>query len=284
MASARVVVPWWERTPGLIQEIEADLRDGYPTLRLALSHGKAEVKGTYPVKGEHGSVLDRWAVSIVLPPEYPVALPIVREVGGRIKPDLDNHVLDEDGTACVLLPETRYRSFPIGARFRVYLDGPLRAFFASQSFRARGGSWVHGEWEHGSLAAVRFYKELLGSTDDVVGWRALIAMAIGLQDEQTCPCGAGRPVQHCHPELLEVRDNLAPAIPVFRLVTALCQKFGIENQEEARRYIDAIRRRPKGHHPCPCGSGARIRDCHPKLRDLRDAWPLPRKTRSRRRR
>lgn len=284
MAPPRVVASWWDTRPDLVQEIEADLRDGYATLRLDLSQDKAEVKGTYPVKDEDGSVLDRWAVSILLPPTYPKALPIVREVGRRLIRDPDNHVQDEEGTVCVLLPETRYRWFPIGAPFRTYLDGPLQAFFASQSFRARGGTWAHGEWEHGALATVSFYKDLLGSSDDVVGWRALIAMRNGLQDNQPCPCGLRRPVQDCHPDLLEVRDNLASGDARLRFAQALAQKFGVRSFEGANRYLAAIRRRPQGHHGCPCGSGDRIRDCHPDLRSLRDAWPASWRKKARRRR
>lgn len=284
MASSRVAAPWWVTTPNLVREIKADLRDGYPSLRLNLSQDKAEVKGTYPITDEDGSVLDRWAVSILLPPQYPVALPIVREVGGRLIRDPDNHVEGDDGTVCVLLPETRYRLFPIGTPFRAYLDGPLRAFFASQSFRARGGAWVHGEWEHGALASIHFYKELLGSTGDVVGWRALIAMRIGLHDNQPCPCGRRRSVKDCHPDLLRVRDNLAPGDARHRFAQALAQKFGVGSFQEADSYLAAIRRRPQGHHGCPCGSGGRIRDCHPDLRSLRDAWPSSWKTKSRRKR
>lgn len=283
MAPPPIAVPWWETRPDLVQEIEADLCDGYPTLRLDLSPDKAEVKGTYPVKAEDGSILDRWAVSILLPPAYPDVLPVVREVGGRLIRDPDNHVQDDDGTLCVLLPETRYRAFPVGAPFRTYLDGPLQAFFASQSSRARGGAWAHGEWEHGALAAVTFYKELLGSDDDVGGWRALIAMRNGLQDDQPCPCGLRQPVRHCHPDLLEVRDNLAPGEARLRFARALQQKFGVSSFEEVDRYLAAIRRRPQGHHGCPCNSGARIRDCHPGIRALRDAWPASWKKKGRRR-
>ena len=285
MAADEVVRPWYTERPDLIAEIRADLQRHYPTLRLETNGGRAEIRGTFPILDTDGAVLDRWPVSIELPSDDPYALPIVRETGGRIPTTLDNHVIDPDGTVCVLFPEERYRSFPRGAPFRIYLDGPLRSFFTNQSHRTRGGSWVHGEWEHGAVAAVQFYKELLQSEDDVVGWRGLIAMGLGLGKRSPCPCGRRRrPVAECHADLIAVRDNLGQQTAWSRLVMALQQRFGVESPDVAIRFLQAIQRRPMGHHGCPCGSGSRIRDCHPDLRELRDAWPIPRKRRRKTRR
>ena len=266
--------PWYVANPALVEQTERDLRARYPTLRLDVSGGGAEVRGTFPILDEDGTELDRWSVSITLPPAYPEDLPVVRETGGRIPARLDNHVLSSDGTACVLLPESRYRWFPVGAPFVDYLDGPLRGFLAAQSYRARGGSWVHGEWEHGALAAVRFYKELLGSDDDVVGWRALIALGLDLVDGHQCPCGRRRPVRECHPILLQVRDNLDQAGAQARLLGALEEKAGIQGVDEAVDVLRALRRRVRGHHACPCRSGRRVRECHPALRELGGAFPV----------
>ena len=279
MAADEVARPWYEEMPDLAAGIRADLQRHYPTLRLETNGGRVEIRGTFPILDTDGAVLDRWPVSIELPSDDPYALPIVREIGSRIPATLDNHVIDTDGTVCVLLPEERYRSFPRGAPFRTYLDGPMRSFFTNQSHRARGGSWVHGEWEHGAIAAVQFYKELLESEDDVVGWRGLIAMGLGLGERNPCPCGRRRPVAECHADLIAVRDNLGQQTARARLVMALQQRFGVESADVAIRFLQAIRSRPMGHHTCPCGSGSRVRDCHPDLRKLRDAWPIRRRRR-----
>ena len=284
MASNEIVRSWYEEKPDLADDIRKDLRRHYPTLRLDTSAGRAEIRGTFPILGTDGTVLDRWAVSIELPRGDPHGLPIVRETAGRIPVTLDNHVIDTDGTVCVLLPEERFRSFPRGAPFRAYLDGPLRSFFTNQSYRARGGSWVHGEWEHGAVAAVQFYKELLGSKEDVVGWRGLIAMGFGLREQDLCPCGRPRPVAKCHPNLIAVRDNLGEEAARWRLLMTVCQQFGVESEDIALRFLEAIRSRPMGHYGCPCGSGSRVRDCHPDLRKLRDAWPFSRRQRRKARR
>ncbi len=271
MAPEGIESAWCDDNPVLVQEIEGDLREHYPTLRLAIDDGRAEVRGTFPILDEDGGELDRWEVSIILPRAYPKDLPIVRETGGRIPADRSNHVLQSDGTACVLLPETRYKWFPRGARFRVYLDGPMTAFFANQSHRARGGRWVHDEWDHGPLAAVRFYRELLGPDEEIVAWRALIAMGLGLREEQKCPCGRGKPIGSCHSVLLEVRDNLGQEIAQRRLVEVFEEEFKIKGVDAAVAFLRALRKPVRGHHPCPCGSGKRVRGCHSGLRKLNGA-------------
>ena len=143
---------------------------------------------------------------------------------------------------------------------------------------------MHGEWEHGAVAAVQFYKELLESEDDVVGWRGLIAMGLGLREPDQCPCGRRRPVAGCHADLIAVRDNLGEEVAWARLVMAVRQRFGVESGDIALRFLQAIQSRPMGHHRCPCGSGSRVRHCHPDLRELRDAWPISRRRRRRARR
>jgi hypothetical protein len=274
MAAEGLVQPWFEARPELAEEIARELREYYPTLRLELGDGKAEVLGTFPILDEDGVELDRWQVSIELPEGYPNELPVVRETGGRLVPTRDNHVLPSDGTACVLLPETRYRWFPRGATFQQYLEGPMRSYFANQSYRARGGSWTHDEWAHGARAAVDFYKDLLGSKEDIVGWRGLIAMGLRIRGDQACPCGRRWSVSKCHPVLIDVQSNLSGNTVLRRMVNALEEKLSIKGEEMVISFLRALRHDVKGHHDCPCGSGRRIRDCHPTIRELNGAMPV----------
>jgi hypothetical protein len=278
MESGEVTRPWYEENPGLVEQIERDLHEHYPTLRLDIRDGQAEVRGTFPVLDEGGVELDRWEISIVLPKRFPGELPFVRETGGRIPVRLDNHVVN-DGTACVMLPEERYRWFPHGAPFRTYLDGPVRAYFTMQSYRARGGTWLHDEWAHGALAAVPFYMEILGC-EELVAWRALVVMALGLRADQACPCGSGHVVGSCHAVLLDVRAHLGEGVAEARLLDALVARFKLTSRDIGVSFLRALRHRVKGHHACPCESGRRVRDCHESLRDLNGVFTgllVPRK-------
>ncbi len=183
----------------LYDQIRKDLAAHFPTLHLFTGPGGtgAEVRGTFPVLGEGGRVLDTFQVRIKLPPGYPRELPITWETGGRIPWISDRHI-DADGTACVLLPDERWRVFPVGAAFLQYLRGPLHSFFLSQVAFETDGKWPFGEWAHGENGVIELYTELLGTSDVITIWRFLRTLAqTPLDLTAGCPCGSPRRVRDC---------------------------------------------------------------------------------------
>lgn len=188
---------WHERRPELVKEIEATLREGYPNLHLLIVLGRAEVRGTFPVWAPDGQGLDRYRVSIELPADYPKVLPVVREVGGRLPWHEDYHI-EREGKACVLMPDDRWRCFPVGAPFRQYLEVPLHNFFLSQTVHAETGEWPFGQWDHGRDGIFQYYRWLLDTDDDLAVRRFLHVLAkIDLKKHYECPCGSGKKIKKC---------------------------------------------------------------------------------------
>lgn len=185
------------RKADLVEAIRADLADAYPNLHLFIDDdGVAEVRGTFPVRSEERKVLDRYQIRIELP-DYPRILPIVREVGGRIPWHPDFHV-DTNGKACILVPDDRWRCFPVGARFKQFLDGAVHDFFLGQSIVAKGGEWPFGEWSHGDQGLLEYYYDLLKTDDVTVVQRFLQVLSkINLKDHWDCPCGSGKRIRRC---------------------------------------------------------------------------------------
>lgn len=179
------------------EEIRAELRARYPNLHLHVVGDRAVISGTFPVRGPDDVEIDSYQVSIELPDDYPESLPIVRETGGRIPWQVDFHV-EPNGRACVILPDDRWRSFPVGARFSAYLAGPLHNFFLSQTAHAETGQWPFGEWGHGKEGIFQHYRDLLGTRDDATVRRFLLVLAkLDLNRGQDCPCGSGKKVKRC---------------------------------------------------------------------------------------
>lgn len=60
------------------------------------------------------------------------------------------------------------------------------------------------------------------------------------------------------------------------LLEAYGEILGVHDEASIRRYLDCLSRHGlKGHWPCPCGTGKRVRDCHlGVLRGLRARVPL----------
>jgi hypothetical protein len=205
---------WHQRNPELVQAIRTDLRTRYPSLHLFIEpDGTATVQGTFPVRSPEGRVLDRYQVSIELPPDYPESLPIVREVGGRIPWKPEFHV-NPEGVACVLLPDDRWRCFPEGAPFVQFLDGPVHDFFLSQSLVALGEDWPFGQWSHGADGVREYYQWLLGTDDPGTIVRFLrILSKLNLREHWDCPCGSGEKIRRCcRARIADLRGKIPPRV------------------------------------------------------------------------
>lgn len=206
-------VPWFARDPQLAAEIEQDL-EAYPQLHLVLAGpGQAHVRGAFPVRSADCKELDHYLVRIELPDEYPDALPIVFEVGERIPRIADRHI-NPGGSACVMLPDDRWRCFPAGARFRQFLDGPLHQFFLAQSLVELGEPWPFGQWSHGANGRLEYYQWLFSTAD-----LSIVLQTLGLLTESeigqdvACPCGLDRRLRDCcASRIQELRSRIPPGV------------------------------------------------------------------------
>lgn len=191
--------PWHKSRPELVEEIRGSLQRDYPALHLVIDgeSGRAAVRGTFPVRSPDGVERDRYSVSIELPDDYPTGLPVVREVNRRIPWQANRHV-NTDGTCCVLIPDDRWRSFPEGAPFRQFLDGPLYDFFLAQSLVELGEPWPFGQWDHQGAGLLEYYRELLETENDLTVSRFVYVLAQPLLNPRSdCPCGSARKLRDC---------------------------------------------------------------------------------------
>jgi len=214
--------PWHEAQPELVDGIRADLLARYSSLHLFINEaGDAEVRGTFPVLSPEGRELDRYQVTIELHADYPDSLPGVRETGGRIPWREDSHV-ESDGKACVLIPDDRWRSFPKGAPFRCFLEGPVHNFFLGQSLVAQGEKWPFGEWQHGAAGVLQYYRELIGTENVRTVARFLYVLKkLNLKPHLDCPCGSGLKIEKCcKSKILDLRRKI-PAATATKALTTL---------------------------------------------------------------
>jgi len=199
--------PWYRQRPALLQQVQEDVETFCSTLHVSLEREVVRIRGTFPVR-HVGEELDRYAIVLEFPGDYPDGLPIVREVGGRIPWTADHHVYT-NGVACVLLPEQLWWSFPPGTRFLEYLKGPLHNYFLGQSVVAAGGTWPFGEHRHGPNGVIDFYAEQFGAKELQVIVRLLELVAEGrLKGHWSCPCGSGNKIRNCHPGAIAVARKM----------------------------------------------------------------------------
>ena len=190
--------------------LRRQLQDTYPDLHLRLRGNLMVAEGIFPLV-DGGRVIDRYRIEVDLPPTYPRGLPVLREVGGRIPTDADRHV-EEDGRACVFLPDEFCYRYPDGMGLLEFLTGPVQGFLVGQSLVDRGQPWPQGERGHGAAGVLEFYGPLVGVDDAAVIERYVAALACNeLPGHLACPCGSGKRVRNCH---LGFLMSLRERIPV----------------------------------------------------------------------
>jgi len=219
--------PWFVARPELLDAMRHELAEHHPDLHLSIIRGTAQIRGSFVVS-DAGRALARFAIEIDIPHDYPRGVPVVREVGGHVPRTADFHV-NAGGSACLFLPEERWRVWPEGSSMLTFLDGPMRHFFIGQALKALGEDWPFGERTHGIEGALEYCKDVLQS-DDEAFVNACLAMLSqpgfkGFRGHWPCPCESGLRIRECHPGLLA---DMHEKIPAARAATFVRQSQGRE--------------------------------------------------------
>jgi len=200
---------WQRDDPELYEKEKAEVEAHCPELRFVVENDLVYVRGSFAVMFE-GQVLDRYSVELQLARNHPAELPVVRETGNRIPRHIDRHLLAADGTACVLLPDERWRLWPVGSPLLKYLTGPLHSFFLAQTMVEEGQPWPFGQWAHGSRGVFQFYRELLKTSDLRVMTTYLDYLAAKkVKGHWPCPCRNGKKLRDCHfDQVKDLREKI----------------------------------------------------------------------------
>ena len=201
---------WQRDDPPLYEKEKAEVEAYFPELRFVVENDLVFVRGSFAVMFE-GQVLDRYSVELQLPRNHPTGLPAVRETGGRIPRRDDRHINTADGTACVLIPDERWRLWPVGAPLLKFLTGPLHSFFLAQSMAEEGEPWPFGQWAHGAKGMFQYYRELLKTPDlGVITTYLEYITAKKVKGHWPCPCKSGKRLRDCHISIVtDLREKIS---------------------------------------------------------------------------
>lgn len=190
---------WRPQTPA---EMAAALEERYPTLHLRdRGGGRQLVAGAFNIEHE-GRFLAGFMIEIDLATRDVLGLPVVREVGGRI-PRIPERHINDDGTACLYLPEDLVLRHRKPLTLVQFLDGPVRSFFTGQACVAAGMPFPQGEWAHGTEGRHQLVADLLG-IDDIKTQDAFLKLLSKkvVKAHWPCPCGSGKCIRRCHRSLI----------------------------------------------------------------------------------
>jgi hypothetical protein len=144
-------------------------------------------------------VQDSYSLQIVIPKDFPRALPEVSETGGRIPRHADFHI-NADGTFCL--------GSPLGLMVRLQEQPTLPAFvsrcvvpylYAMSLKLDHGIDFVFGELAHGAPGLVDDYRQLFGLKlqSQLLPTLRCLLLKKRVANKKPCPCGCGKRLGKC---------------------------------------------------------------------------------------
>ena len=194
------MTPWFVRDPALLESVRQAADGRLQTLHLVIEGERVFLRGSMAVVDPGtGAMLARYDVELEFPDDYPAADPIVRETGGAIPKIADRH-FNRDGSACLCLPEARFRQAPANCCIDEFVEKLVRPFFLWQThLNLTGEIPPSGEWRHNIHGLLQFYSEEAGSEDFRVVMTFLRYLtAKKARNQWPCYCGSGNKLRDCH--------------------------------------------------------------------------------------
>lgn len=214
----------------------------YPELRVQpQENGALKLSGYFHFNATYNGrdITDSYEIEIEVPDHFPVDLPRVKEVGGRIAEEFHHY---PDGTLCLGSPLRLALELGRDADLPKFVERFLLPYLYGFSYRERFGSLPFDELKHGHEGIIQDLERIL----HVKGEKSCIELLrlAGCQrrkaNRESCPCGSGRRVGKCHNKLLNrLRSQMG------RLSCRDWHDFTRDNRLREKQQAIARRRR---HH------------------------------------
>lgn len=220
------------------------IRSKFPKLTLiseSVWEGVINVDATY----DDIHIVDSFQVKIGVFNNFPTELPIVTEIGGRIKVIAqkygitdyrDLHVNPRTDTICLCVKQEEKQKVPLGSTFVDFLNNLVVPYFFGLSYYEKNQVWPWGEYSHGGLGLLEYYSDKKSSltSDDLElfisnlrrddKWKLYSKRLRDSDFSKKCVCGSEKPFNSCHPKaadgmghvLSEVRRLQLNAYKLFR--------------------------------------------------------------------
>jgi hypothetical protein len=203
---------WQRRRPDDFRRFKEELRTKYPDLLVIEEAGFVLVRGGFPIVHE-GSEIDRFQIQMIVSPEFPKAVPCVRELANRVPLKNSDWHTYENGGLCLLVPE-EWLINPQHDSLIAFLDGPVRNYFIAHALAEEGVQRPMGERLHGAAGLWEAYGEMVGSNTPTT-IRGYLECLAGeqLRGHWECPCGSGKKLRNCHMSYLaELKEKIQPYV------------------------------------------------------------------------
>lgn len=180
-----------------------DFLKDYPNMAIMPSKGSDMVlKGVFKFsatpKGMR-TIIDSYQILIVVPDDFPRAIPTVTETGRKIPRDGKHHV-NPDGSLCMGSPLRLLQKLHPRPNLVGFAESCLVPFLYGVSYKLQTGEdFPFGELDHGNPGIIDDYMVLFGlNTQAQVMWTLnLIGMKRRIANKKVCPCKCNSRLGKC---------------------------------------------------------------------------------------
>lgn len=189
------------RASELLKRGLEELLRKYPELRLQPTKGNETIiagglEFSAQTRGQN-LISDRYEISISVPPDYPRAIPLVRETATRIPRDF--HKLDS-GHLCLGSPTRLRLILAETPSLLSFVERCIIPYLYGYSIVEGGGVLPFGELSHGACGLRDDLASIIGIDDDLtlLDFVRALAMKKRKANKLPCPCGTGMRLGRCH--------------------------------------------------------------------------------------
>ncbi|HEY3375240.1 MAG TPA: hypothetical protein VGK02_09280 [Candidatus Aquicultor sp.] len=244
--------PWYKREEEFYRAERTLVEGKFPTLYCQEEQGRVVLVGVLPLDGtvEGLYIQDSYRVRIEFPDDYPYALPGVYEVGGRKEKVMQIWKLNNsanlhyfrEGKACLCYAAAKKRYCNRNTTIETLLNELIIWFFYEQSYFEKTGKWPAGEYGHGFIGTMQFYREELQVEDNslIISSVKFLATSDAIKADTPCLCGSRKLISKCHPSLYVRLRALRPLIDqdmaMYDLALLVQGRFEVRNLFYPERY------------------------------------------------
>ena len=186
-----------------VLELLGQFLNDYPGMSTApYSHSGVLLRGNFSFKAAihcGAEIEDSYKLEIIVSEKFPQALPLVKEIGGKIPRTGEYHV-NKDGSLCLGSPlrllEKIY-NFPTLSGFANKCLVPY--LYAVSCKKENNADFAFGELAHGNSGIINDYKNLfnLAKHSQVEQAILLLGMRERTANKRLCPCGCQKRLGKC---------------------------------------------------------------------------------------
>ena len=145
----------------IIRQHYIDAKSIYPGLSEPVSIDREFIiVGTVDIIDKNNTNWGTYEVKIVIPADYPMRIPILYETGGKIERLPEWHV-NANGSCCLGPPAKIYMELFDGITLLNWLNKLVIPFLANHILKFKTGQYVDGEYSHGKIGIIEFYRKWL---------------------------------------------------------------------------------------------------------------------------